>query len=93
MYKEFQKFFFDDADGVMTRFRDKDFYLSKDELKMIKDYATKVNEKIKKEGMVSPGTFSDYIKVIETLNQSPDEDTMLLLQHVYSIAERYQDDN
>ena len=45
------------------------------------------------ESEVSPGTFSNYIKVIETLNQSDDKDTKLLLQYIYSIAERYPDDD
>ena len=80
------KVMFDDVNGIVVKFRDRNYYIKDDEEKVILEYVEAVVDEASSGGAISEEDFILVVRIIETLNMCQDKFQSLLEEIYYLVA-------
>lgn len=82
MQEQFLHVFYDEDEGIDARFRDEDYYLDEQDVMVVTSWIDQLITKIRAKKS-NPNDIQDLVRVIETLNKSPEESASDLLSTIY----------
>ena len=81
MHERFESIFYDEFDGLLTRFRDEDFALLDQDVAFLNEWIDYMKDHVQRDCVSSQDT-KELIEVIFTLHRSPLEDSYNLLMRI-----------
>lgn len=88
MNKKFNEVFYDEFNGIESRFRNHDFYIIDEHLNIIEEYVKSIALIAKEKGFVDAQSLKDIVRIIEVLGKSNEDNVSFLLDKIYFIIEQ-----